>query len=161
MEAWEASPQEPTPWPTPGISLLSPPEQDHDSGWTPTPPRLCRQSSQPSRLHYGPRSGPGLRPVPELRPYLSAGAAFPPQTLRPDLLRTFLQAPVRPATVNLWYCDTPPGLCLESTWREREVRQEHFFFRGWQIPPLNVTLRYFCMTFLYPSGRERGLIWWG
>lgn len=35
MEAWEASLQDPSPQPSPHITLLSLPGQEHDGGWTP------------------------------------------------------------------------------------------------------------------------------
>lgn len=108
MEAWEAYALS-SPWHQPPL----PPEQEHDSGWTPTPTLACigRAPSPPvSAMVQGrvrdsvqsQNSDPTSRQVLPPPPHHP-----PPKTLRPDLLCTFLRAPVRPATVNLWYCDSP------------------------------------------------------
>lgn len=136
---------------TPTSPSHQPPLPPRAATWQWLDPRLCRQSPLPSRLRYGPRSVSRLRPVPEHRPYLWAGAVpltgpnF--RTRHPDLLCTFLRAPVRPAAVNLQYCDPPPTSSLSRNNLESQKLHKSTFLRDWQIPSLNVTLRYFCRTF--------------
>lgn len=155
--------------PHPNQALTSPSFPSRGRNMTVAGPLLlCWQTYLSPRIPYGPRLVSRLRPLPERRPYLLAGAVpwnrpnfCTARTLPPDFICTFLRAPIRPATVNSRYCDTPlpHPRSLSSHQQSEESARSYtraLFFRGWQIPSLNVTLRYFCKTFCIKVGENDG-----